>query len=167
MKKNIPRILVIILIICINIGCDQSTKHLAKKHLQGAGTIEVAGDFFILRYAENRGAFLSIFSAMPAILRTLLLLIAPAIALVLMTCYVIKNKNIPGPYLFFLCCLLGGGISNVMIDRLFNNGYVIDFMNIGIGNIRSGIFNCADLSIVVGACAILLYAFNKKSSAAA
>lgn len=42
-----------------------------------------------------------------------------------------------------------------MYDRIFNNGLVVDFMNFGIGNIRTGILNVADLSITFGA--ILLF----------
>lgn len=167
MKKKIVRILLIVLVISINIGCDQSTKYLAKKHLEGAGTVSVAGDYFILHYTENRGAFLSIFSTVPGALRILLLLVAPAAVLILTTGYVMIHENIRLPFLFALCCLLGGGISNVMIDRLFNNGYVIDFMNIGIGAVRSGIFNFADLSIVFGSCAILIHSFGNKGKDAA
>jgi signal peptidase II len=166
-KNNISRILLIILVISINIGCDQSTKYLAKKHLQGIDTVNVFDDYFVLHYTENRGAFLSLFSALPDTLRILLLLILPAIALVLMTCYVIYNQNLPRRYQISLSCLLGGGISNVMIDRMFNNGHVIDFMNIGIGSIRSGIFNFADLSIVFGSCALLLFAYTGKTRDAA
>jgi len=167
MKKNIARILIILIMISVNIGCDQSTKHLAKKHLKGAGTIEVVGDYMVLRYTENRGAFLSIFSSIPSVLRIVLLLIAPAAALIATTAYVLYDSNIRGPHLASLCCLLGGGMSNVMIDRLFNNGYVVDFMNIGIGTIRSGIFNFADLSIVFGSCALFHYVFKTKKGAAA
>lgn len=163
MKRTILRILVILLVISINIGCDQYTKHLAGKSLRGAGTVAVIGDYFVLRYAENRGAFLSIFSGMPKAIRILVLLILPAIALTWMTFFLIYSRTIPWRYLVPLSCLPGGGISNVMIDRLFNNGYVIDFMNIGIGNIRSGIFNFADLSIIIGCCAMLVYAFKRKS----
>ena len=37
-----------------------------------------------------------------------------------------------------------------MIDRVINRGAVIDFMNIGIDPIRTGIFNVADVLIVAG-----------------
>ena len=49
------------------------------------------------------------------------------------------------------CCKINqfsGGISN-MIDRVLS-GAVIDFMNIGIGNLRTGIFNVADMAIMAG-----------------
>ena len=36
------------------------------------------------------------------------------------------------------------------IDRLLFDGRVIDFMNLGIGGLRTGIFNVADVAIVAG-----------------
>ena len=41
-----------------------------------------------------------------------------------------------------------GGASN-WIDRVMH-GSVIDFMNVGIGPFRTGIFNVADMAIMLG-----------------
>jgi signal peptidase II len=48
-----------------------------------------------------------------------------------------------------LVFILAGGTGN-LIDRIFNEGRVIDFMNMGIGSIRTGIFNMADIAIAIG-----------------
>ena len=45
------------------------------------------------------------------------------------------------------CCILSGGIGN-LIDRVVNNGLVIDFINPGVGSVRTGIFNVADMGVV-------------------
>ena len=42
-----------------------------------------------------------------------------------------------------------GGASN-LIDRLVR-GSVIDFMNVGVGPVRTGIFNVADVAVMAGA----------------
>ncbi len=42
-----------------------------------------------------------------------------------------------------------GGLGN-LLDRLFNQGVVIDFVSFGIGGLRTGIMNLADIAIVVG-----------------
>lgn len=160
MNKTFVRILLIVFVVAINIGCDQSTKYLAKKHLRGAGVVQVAGDYVILRYAENNGAFLSIFSTLPRNIRTVLLIILPVVALALMALYLLKSALLNTPYLIAICSILGGGISNVLIDRVFNNHYVVDFMNIGIGPVRSGIFNFADLSILFGSAAIVILTYS-------
>ena len=45
--------------------------------------------------------------------------------------------------------MFGGGVGNLIDRVLFENG-VIDFLNVGIGNLRTGIFNVADMAIMTG-----------------
>jgi signal peptidase II len=47
-----------------------------------------------------------------------------------------------------LYLILAAGLSN-LLDR-FIRGRVIDFLNLGIGTLRTGIFNMADLALFVG-----------------
>ena len=47
-----------------------------------------------------------------------------------------------------LVLFLAGGLSN-LVDRIAL-GSVIDFLNVGIGPIRTGIFNVADVAIMLG-----------------
>ena len=51
--------------------------------------------------------------------------------------------------------MLAGGGSN-FFDRAVNNGAVIDFMNVGLGPLRTGVFNVADMAIMFG-CALFFY----------
>jgi len=48
-----------------------------------------------------------------------------------------------------LSLIVSGGLSN-FIDRIIYNGVVVDFLNIGIGNFRTGILNIADIAITLG-----------------
>jgi len=48
-----------------------------------------------------------------------------------------------------LSLIFSGGLSN-FYDRIANNGAVVDFLNIGIGSLRTGIFNVADIAIMLG-----------------
>jgi len=41
-----------------------------------------------------------------------------------------------------------------LIDRVWNNGLVTDFINVGIGPVRTGVFNVADLAVTFGAIAV-------------
>ena len=50
--------------------------------------------------------------------------------------------------------MVAGGTSNLM-DRI-SYGMVIDFMNVGIGPVRTGIFNVADMAIMVGVGIVVL-----------
>ena len=51
--------------------------------------------------------------------------------------------------------MLAGGIGN-LIDRVFHGGLVIDFLNMGIGPVRTGIFNVADMAIMAGFALLIL-----------
>jgi signal peptidase II len=50
--------------------------------------------------------------------------------------------------------IVGGGLGNLW-DRI-QLGVVRDFMNVGIGSLRTGIFNVADMAITFGGIALLL-----------
>ena len=56
--------------------------------------------------------------------------------------------------------ILGGGISNEY-DRIFNNRAVVDFMNMGIGQLRTGLFNVADVLIMIGVFILVFHSFRK------
>ena len=59
------------------------------------------------------------------------------------------------PLIFALALVLAGGFSNLM-DRFLNDGYVVDFISLGAGPIRTGIFNVADVAITAGALLLLV-----------
>ena len=54
-----------------------------------------------------------------------------------------------------LSLICGGGIGNIA-DRVRYDGYVTDFLNMGIGSIRTGIFNMADVALMIGMTLLLL-----------
>jgi signal peptidase II len=43
-----------------------------------------------------------------------------------------------------------------LLDRIVRDGSVIDFMNLGLGHLRTGIFNVADVQIMLGLGLLLL-----------
>ncbi|HOX92833.1 MAG TPA: signal peptidase II, partial [Spirochaetales bacterium] len=61
--------------------------------------------------------------------------------------------------LILLACIIGGGLGNLG-DRLFNGFAVTDFLNFGIGKLRTGVLNVADLSVTFGALALIAYEFK-------
>lgn len=56
--------------------------------------------------------------------------------------------------------VLSGGLGN-LVDRIINDGRMIDFMNIGIGSLRTGIFNVADVYITVGVVVLVFQALQR------
>ena len=57
--------------------------------------------------------------------------------------------------------IIGGGLGN-LIDRLSNDFRVVDFINFGIGNVRTGILNVADMSVTFGVIFLAIYSIHKK-----
>jgi signal peptidase II len=56
--------------------------------------------------------------------------------------------RLSGPALVGLALYFAGGASN-LVDRVMR-GSVIDFLNVGVGPLRTGIFNVADMAILLG-----------------
>ena len=67
------------------------------------------------------------------------------------------------PFTLFTAMLfmLVGGIGN-LIDCVTNNGLVTDFLNIGIGPVRTGIFNVTDMAVTCGAIAAVFLARDRQ-----
>ena len=48
-----------------------------------------------------------------------------------------------------------------VLDRV-TRGSVVDFLNVGVGPVRTGVFNVADVAIMVGAGVMVMATFGKK-----
>ena len=144
--------LVLLLAIGATIGCDHVTKHVAATRLSERPSRSFFADTFRLEYAENNGGFLSLGADWPRPVRTAVFGAGNALLLALFV--VAMRQGWPTPTLLGLALLVGGGISNVL-DRTIH-GTVIDFMNVGIGPLRTGIFNVADMAIMLGAGVVML-----------
>lgn len=153
MKKS--RLVFLSMILFGTVGCDQVTKVIAREHLPGKGTLSYLGDTFRLVYAENYGAFLGMGAEMPDGLRRLIFVGVVSVFLAAFFVWLLRTKEISQMTLWASGLVVGGGIGN-LIDRIFRDGGgVTDFMNMGIGGLRTGIFNVADIWIVAGV--ILLF----------
>ncbi len=158
LKKGLLLLAVVLLISGLNFTADRLTKIYAVNHIKGHGTIRVVGDVFIMHYAENDGAFLGFGGDMPKPVKSVLLILLPSLIVFAAVFYTAFSGNIPMNQVVSLSCVIGGGIGN-LFDRIFNGGIVIDFLNFGIGGLRTGILNVADLSVTFGALAFILMQF--------
>src|SRR4051812_6702923 len=129
-------------------GCDQATKRLAEFALKDFHPVSFLGNTFRLEYAENPGAFLGMGGTLPEWQRWALLTVASSVILILLTVFVCVRKDLRAGDILGYALILSGGISN-MIDRIVA-GVVVDFMNVGLGSLRTGIFNVADVAIMAG-----------------
>ncbi|MFL5813406.1 MAG: signal peptidase II [Bdellovibrionia bacterium] len=144
-------------ILLITVFLDQGTKKLATQMLMGHPPIPYWNNFFRFDYVENPGAFLSLGGTLSPSVRFWVLNIAVSVFLLVLLYSVITSKTMTFFNTLCLSLVLGGGISN-LIDRFFrHNGQVVDFMNMGIGSLRTGVFNVADVFIMFG---IIAYALT-------
>ena len=148
-------------IVSVCITVDQITKWLAKKYLAPDGFLSFAGDTVRLQYAENTGAFLSLGSSLPEPWRHRVFTVFVGIFLLALLAYLYFNRGLPREYVACLALVCGGGLSN-LIDRIAYGGRVVDFLNVGVGPVRTGIFNVADMAITGGAILLLVDSFRKK-----
>lgn len=149
------RIIFTLLVIVACTVCDQATKLLAKRYLIAGETISFAADTVRLQYAKNTGAFLSLGSSLPDPWRHLVFTVLVALFLLGLLFYTLFNGALATNHALFLSLICAGGISN-LIDRIAFDGRVVDFLNIGIGPLRTGIFNVADMAITAGAALLTL-----------
>lgn len=159
--KAFKRLLLIVPVLFSCVGCDQMTKNFARQSLATSGPISYFDNILRLQYTENPGAFLSIGAGSSENMRFWLFIILIGIFLVGMLVYLMASSNSSKPQTIALSLVVGGGISN-LIDRILNEGRVIDFMNVGIGPLRTGIFNVADIAITIGVVWIIVISIKDK-----
>ena len=154
------RIIVVGTILVVLIGLDHLTKWIAIEHLKDSGVVyRFVGDLFRLQYAENTGAFLSLGSGLPDGVRALIMTGLNAVILGALLIYMFVKHHIGTLPLCAFSLVAAGGIGN-LIDRIFRDGRVVDFMNMGITygqfSLRTGIFNVADIAIMAGLFLVIL-----------
>ena len=134
--KRIQMISVICLMI---IGIDQGTKWYASEYLPKFEMTSYWSDILRIGYAENTGAFLGLGSGMSDSAKFWIFVCAVGLILSSLLIYILRTKTQTAYGLSSLMLIFSGGISN-FFDRAVNNGAVIDFLNIGIGSLRTGYF---------------------------
>jgi signal peptidase II len=147
--------LVLLLTVVGTIACDRVTKHVASTTLAGTARQSFLADTVRLEYAENTGGFLSLGADLPPAMRTGLFTIASGALLVILVAAAIRFRWTGWP-LLALAFFTAGGASN-WVDRV-TRGSVIDFLNVGVGPLRTGIFNVADLAIMLG---VAIFVFSE------
>jgi signal peptidase II len=147
------QVLGVVAVACV--VADLLTKALAVRMLAG----QVDRSFFWgalrLQYMENRGAFLSLGASLPPVVRTGIFVLAVAAILVVLMIYVVRSPDVARAELWATSLFVGGGLGN-LVDRIWL-GYVRDFANVGIGSLRTGVFNVADMAISAGAVLLVIH----------
>jgi signal peptidase II len=126
-------------------AADRITKNLAEDNLSRlpAQSVDVIGSVLRFSLSHNTGAAFGVLQN-----QWILYLVIAAVVVVVSVGY---YRYLPRDNHLLTVCLgmqLGGAIGN-LVDR-FQHVYVVDFIDVGIGNLRWPWFNVADSCIVVG-----------------
>jgi len=158
--RKLQRIAVLTIVLFISVGCDQATKSVAQNQLIDRKPITFLNNTVRIEYAENPGAFLSLGARLPADAQRWIFTGVVTLLLLGMLIYALrKAEKIHIILLVAAALYIGGGMGN-LIDRLINEGRVIDFLNVGIGNFRTGVFNVADMAIMAAVGLIVIFSLQ-------
>ncbi len=136
------------------VACDRATKRAAVEHLVPGQRLSFVADTLRLELAHNPGAFLSLGASLPEGVRRYVFTIGPG--LVALGALVVAMRRRSRTRVAVAAALIAaGGLGNVW-DRVATGGRVVDFMNAGVGGLRTGIFNVADVALVAGVLLLLV-----------
>jgi signal peptidase II len=141
-------VLIFLGLLTLTIGCDHATKIAATSLLEPNAVVSVAAGTVRLELAQNPGAFMSLGADLPASVRILLFAVLVPLSVIGVTALALRSAS-SGLALLAGALIAGGGLAN-WLDRMVHDGAVIDFVSLGIGPVRTGIFNVADLAVVAG-----------------
>lgn len=150
------------LLVC-TVGCDQTAKHIARKELNQTGSVELPGGLIELRLAENPGSFLSLGALLPTPARFTFFTLGVGAGLTALAAFLVSRRRVELWRFIGLSLVLAGGLSN-LLDRILRHGLVTDFITIRAGPFHTGIFNAADVLIVLGV-GLIVCTFRKRSIA--
>lgn len=131
-------------------AADQVTKALVVANLALGERVPVIGDLVQLWHLRNTGAA---FSLLPG---ATWLFIPITILAIGMVAYFHRQFRDRAPWIHVvLGAILAGSLGN-LTDRV-RLGYVIDFVSVGVGDLRWPAFNVADPSVVIGIGVLVAY----------
>jgi signal peptidase II len=140
---------------------DCATKRLAEMHLlEFAAPREVVGDVLRFTLAYNPGAAFG-FAPLGESSRWLFAAVAVVMTALFFHWY---QKAEPHDRQFATALgLISGGALGNLLDRLRSPRGVVDFIDIGVGDVRFWTFNLADVGLTVGAVILAVLLWRRES----
>jgi signal peptidase II len=139
---------------------DLVTKAVFERAFYGQPTVHLLGDTVRVGFVLNTGVFLSLGHALGPEMRFWLFVVGVGGVLALLLGLTLKDTRFHAPEVVAVAAIVGGGVGN-LVDRV-RLGAVRDFLNVGIGPLRTGIFNVADMAITFGGIALILIPLVRK-----
>ncbi|HEX3836064.1 MAG TPA: signal peptidase II [Steroidobacteraceae bacterium] len=155
MTRFLTRCAVVALVLGACVGCDQIAKSAAREYLPGTGVHSYLADTLRLEYAQNPGAFLNLGATLSPAVRYDSLIIGVGVFVLALLLWAVAAARLTWLQRLALAAVGAGGLGN-LIDRIRFDGAVTDFLNLGLGPLRTGIFNVADAILTLGAVLLLI-----------
>ena len=156
------KIALVFTLAAVIVAADLVTKMLFEREFSGQPTLRLLGDTVRIGFVLNTGVFLSLGDSLGPTTRFWLFVVGVGGVLTLLLGLTLKDTRFRTPEVAAVAAIVGGGVGN-LVDRV-QLGAVRDFLNIGIGPVRTGIFNLADMAITFGGIALILIPFLRKRS---
>ncbi len=153
------RILLVAGVAALVFVIDRVTKAWVSENIPLGTARPVVGDYVRIVHAENTGAA---FGLLPE--RTTLLSVLSVVAVLAIVYYYRQIASNSALVSATLGMQLGGAFGN-LLDRIAQ-GYVVDFVDVGVGDVRFWAFNVADSSIVIGIILVTLALWYEEHRAA-
>jgi signal peptidase II len=153
------RLLLVVGVAIVVFVLDRVTKTWVANNIPLGTARPVAGEYVRIVHAQNTGAA---FGLLPE--RTTLLSVLSVLAVLAIVYYYRQIASSSALVSATLGMQLGGAAGN-LLDRV-TQGYVVDFVDVGIGDVRFWAFNVADSSIVVGIILVTLALWYEEHRAA-
>lgn len=164
LSNRFTRLALVAVVAASCVGCDQLTKQIARERLVGNPPRSFLAGTVRLIYAENPGAFLGLGGQLPPRARWILLVAINIAVTLTLAGVLVWHSSLPLTRAAGCALLLAGAVGN-LIDRVRFDGLVIDFMNLGVGPLRTGIFNVADVAITLGAALLVVPGLTREKPA--
>ncbi|HEY6458333.1 MAG TPA: signal peptidase II [Steroidobacteraceae bacterium] len=155
MSRYITRCVLVALVLLGCVGCDQLSKTAARAYLPGTGVHSYLNDTLRLEYAQNSGAFLNLGATLSPAVRYDSFIIGVGVFVLALLLWAVAGARLSWLQRIALAAVGAGGLGN-LIDRIRFDGAVTDFLNLGLGPLRTGIFNLADAILTLGAVVLVI-----------
>jgi len=159
------KVALVVAIVVVVVVLDLATKAWVESSISPTAPPRTyLGDTIRLGFVMNSGVFLSLGQTLSAPVRFWLFVVGVSAVLVTLLALTLADGRFRLPEVVAVAAIVGGGIGN-LADRIRFDA-VRDFLNVGIGPVRTGVFNVADMAITFGGIALLLLPLMKKRTRA-
>ena len=155
-----PKVALITSLAAAVVLVDLVTKAMFERSFSGQPTLSLLADTLRVGFVLNTGVFLSLGHALSPHARFWLFVVGVGGVLAILLGLTLRDSRFRGPEVAAVAAIVGGGVGN-LVDRV-HLGAARDFLNVGVGPLRTGIFNVADMAITFGGIALLLIPLVRK-----